>query len=414
MQKQTHLSAAIPNLKLSKQSNPAPVFSDGKIRNGLLATFILISVIGCENSNAPGSQANQPPPPKIKIAQPLSQQVTEWDEYTGRVEAVNSVDIRARVSGYLEKVNFKAGDKVHKGDLLFLIDPKPFAAQLSYAEAELERAKSKHELAKNDLSRAERLFHGKAISEEEYDARSKGLRETLAAVESAKANVHTAQLNLEFTKVRAPIDGRIGRELITAGNLVSGSGADATLLTFIVSTDPVYVYIDADERSVLKYRRQAQQDGRGNLAEARTPVELALADEVNFPHQGHLDYISPREDTATGTLTLRGVFANPDELLSPGFFARMRVRQSKPYPAVLLPDRAIGTDQAQRFIWIVDQENQVQYRKVELGAHIGQSRVITQGLKAEEWVVIEGISKLKPGIKVNPERIVPAGNDSGK
>lgn len=413
MQKQTHLSAAIPNLKLSKQSNPAPVFSDGKIRNSLLATFILISVIGCENSNAPGSQANQPPP-KIKIAQPLSQQVTEWDEYTGRVEAVNSVDIRARVSGYLEKVNFKAGDKVHKGDLLFLIDPKPFAAQLSYAEAELERAKSKHELAKNDLSRAERLFHGKAISEEEYDARSKGLRETLAAVESAKANVHTAQLNLEFTKVRAPIDGRIGRELITAGNLVSGSGADATLLTFIVSTDPVYVYIDADERSVLKYRRQAQQDGRGNLAEARTPVELALADEVNFPHQGHLDYISPREDTATGTLTLRGVFANPDELLSPGFFARMRVRQSKPYPAVLLPDRAIGTDQAQRFIWIVDQENQVQYRKVELGAHIGQSRVITQGLKAEEWVVIEGISKLKPGIKVNPERIVPAGNDSGK
>lgn len=410
MQKQPHLSVAIPSLKLSKQP---PAFSNGKIRNSLLATFTLISVIGCGNSNAPGSQANQPPPPKIKIAQPLSQQVTEWDEYTGRIEAVNSVDIRARVSGYLEKVNFKAGDKVRKGDLLFLIDPKPFAAQLSYAEAELERAKSKHELAKNDLSRAERLFRGKAISEEELDARSKGLRETLAAVESAKANVHTAQLNLEFTNIRAPIDGRIGRELITAGNLVSGSGADATLLSFIVTTDPVYVYVDADERSVLKYRRQAQKkdDSPGN---GKTPVELAVADEVNFPHQGHLDYISPRADTATGTVTLRGILANPDELLSPGFFARMRVRASAPYPAILLPERAIGTDQAQRFIWVVNQDNQVEYRKVELGAHIGQSRVITQGLKPEEWVVIEGISKLKPGIKVNPERILPAGSDSGK
>ncbi len=407
MQKQTHLSAAIPGLKLSNASNPATVFPNRKMTAGLLAAFTLLAVIGCSSSDDPSSHANQPPPPKIKIAQPLSQDVTEWDEYTGRIEAVDSVDIRARVSGYLEKVNFKAGDKVRKGDLLFLIDPKPFAAQLSYAEAELERAKSRHELAKNDLSRAERLFLAKAISEEEHDARSKGLRETLAAVESAKANVYTAQLNLEFTKIHAPIDGRIGRELITAGNLVSGGGGDATLLTFIVTTDPVYVYVDADERSALKYRRQAQKKGNSR-DKGQTPIELAVADEVNFPHQGHLDYISPRADTATGTLTLRGILANPDELLSPGFFARMRVRASAPYPAILLPDRAVGTDQAQRFIWVVNQDNQVEYRKVELGAHIGQSRVIAQGLKPEEWVVIEGISKLKPGMKVNPERILPA------
>lgn len=370
----------------------------------LLATFTLIVLSSCGNHD--NSASNQGPGalPKVKMAQALAQQVTEWDEYTGRIEAVNSVDLRARVSGYLEKVIFKAGDKVKKGDLLFLIDPKPFTAQLNYAEAELERVKSRHELAKNDLSRAERLFRAKAISEEEHDARSKGLRETVAAVQSAEANVYTAKLNLEFTKVTSPINGRIGRELITAGNLVNGGGADATLLTFVVSTDPVYVYVDADERSVLKYRRQAKQGGRGNLGDEQTPVELAVADEGNFPHQGHLDYSAPREDAATGTLSLRGVFANPDELLSPGFFARVRIRSATPYPGILLPDRAIGTDQAQRFVWVVNPENQVEYRKVELGAHMGQSRVISSGLKPEEWVVIEGIQKLKPGIKVNPER----------
>ncbi|MGZ8158999.1 MAG: efflux RND transporter periplasmic adaptor subunit [Methylobacter sp.] len=372
-----------------------------------------MALIGCGSHDDSKPQPGQGPLANVKIAQPLSQEVTEWDEYTGRIEAVNSVDVRARVSGYLDKVNFKAGDKVRKGDLLFLIDPKPFTAQLNYAQAELERAKSRHELAKNDLERAERLFKAKAISEEEHDARSKGLRETVAAVQSAEANVYTARLNLEYTQVRSPIDGRIGRELITVGNVVNGGGGDATLLTFIVSTDPVYVYADADERSVLKYRRQAHKGGRGSLGDERTPVELAVADEAGFPHQGHLDYISPREDAATGTLALRGVFANPDELLSPGFFARMRVRASAPYPAILLPDRAIGTDQAQRFVWVVNQDNQVEYRKVELGAHIGESRVITEGLKPEEWAVIEGIQKIRPGIKVNPERISLTGRDGG-
>lgn len=387
-----------------------------RIRNSLLTVVALMAMAGCGSHDNPASQPGPGPgpAPKVKIAQPLSQEVTEWDEYTGRIEAVNSVDVRARVSGYLEQVKFKAGDKVRKGDLLFLIDPKPFVAQLNYAEAELERAKSRHQLARNDLSRAERLFRAKAISEEEHDARNKGLREAIAADQSAQANVYTARLNLEFTKVRAPIDGRISRELITAGNLVNGGGNDATLLTSIISTDPVYVYADADERSVLKYRRQAQKQGSGNVGDEQTPVELAVADELNFPHQGHLDYISPREDAATGTLSLRGVFANPDELLSPGFFARIRVRGSAPYPGILLPDRAIGTDQAQRFVWVVNQEQQVEYRKVKLGAHIGQSRVIIEGLKPEEWAVIEGIQKLKPGIKVNPERISLAGRDGEK
>ena len=392
MKKEKGISADIHRLILRKASRK-------HLQSGFLVVITLVTLLGCGNKTGSDAKPVQAPP-SVKIAQPLAQDVTEWDEYTGRIEAVSSVDVRARVSGYLEKVNFKAGEKVKKGDLLFLIDPKPFSAQLNYAEAELERAKAKRELAKNDLVRAESLFRGKAISEEEYDARSKGLREAAATVNSAEANVYTARLNLDFTRIRAPIDGQIGRELITEGNLVSGGGGDATLLTFIVSTNPVYVYVDADERSVLKYRRQSNNIGAG-----QTPAQLAVADEADFPHQGTLDYIAPREDAATGTVTLRGVFANPEGLLSPGFFARMRVRGSAPYPAILVPDRAIATDQAQRFVWVVNQDNLVEYRKVVLGAPIGQSRVIKEGLKTGDWIVIEGLQKLKPGIKVNPERI---------
>ena len=369
-----------------------------------LIICISIGITSCDSQSHSDSPA-LPPPPHVKIAQPLSQEVTEWDEYTGRIEAVSSVDIRARVSGYLEKVNFKAGAKVKKGDLLFEIDPKPFTAQLQYAVSELERAKAKHELAKNDLERAERLFSGKAISEEEHDARSKGSRETIAAVQSAEANVNTAKLNLEYTKIRAPIDGRIGRELITEGNLVSGGGGDATRLTFIVSTDPVYVYVDADEHLALKYRRQAHQEGNKVKGTDQTPAELAVSDEANFPHPGHLDYISPRADTATGSVSIRGVFSNSDDVLSPGYFARIRVRASAPYQAILVPDKAIATDQAQHFLWVVNQEQKVEYRTVVLGAHIGQSRVITTGLNPNEWIVIEGLPRMMPGIKVNPERI---------
>jgi len=367
-----------------------------------LLLFLTLLLMGCGSKNDTTANKAQMPVPNVKIALPLTQDVTEWDDYTGRIEAVSSVDIRARVSGYLEKVNFKAGELVKKGELLFQIDPKPFAAQLDFAAAELARAKAKHDLAKNDLGRAERLFSGKAISEEEHDARTKGSQETLAAVQSATANVASAKLNLEFTKIRAPINGRIGRELITEGNLVGGGGADATLLTFIVSVDPIYVYVDVDERSALKYRRLAQHDGNRVRP---IPVQLAVADETDFPHLGHLDYISPKADITTGTISLRGVLANADGLLSPGFFARMRVRGSAPYSAMLVPDRAIATDQAQRFVWVVNQEQKVEYRQVVLGAHVGQQRVIIQGLKADEWVVIEGIQKLMPNLQVNAERI---------
>jgi multidrug efflux system membrane fusion protein len=370
----------------------------------LLSLPLLLMLASCDMS---GPKQEPPPPLPVKMAQAVQREVVEWEEYPGRIEAVESVDVRARVDGYLEKVNFKAGDRVKKGDLLFLIDPRPFKALLNHAQAELDQAKARLELAKNNLVRAERMYKAKAISEEEYDARSKGLTEAAGAVQSAEASVYSARLNLEFTEVRSPITGKVGRELITAGNLVKGGGADATLLTFIVSTDPVYVYVDVDERSALKYRRLAEQGCIARPADTPQgcmPAEMALVDEQGFPHRGYIEYESPRLTASTGTLTLRSIFPNPDGLLSPGLFARLRVPGSAPFQAVLLPDRAVATDLAQKFVWVVGGDDTVERRPVVLGPLIDGLRVIAEGLKPEEWIVVEGVHKLKPGLPVKPER----------
>jgi multidrug efflux system membrane fusion protein len=369
------------------------------VLQGLLA-LMLMTLYACKDAQTPTpATANVPAPVvKVKMAQPLVQDVIDWDEYQGRIEATESVDVRARVSGYLEKVNFTAGAMVKKGDLLFSIDAKPFKAQLDFAIAELEKAKSRRELAKNDLARAENLFREKAIAAEEYDNRQKGLREATAAIQSATAQVDSARLNVEFTQVRAPINGRISRELITAGNLVNGSGGDATRLASIVSTDPVYVYVDVDEKAILKYRRQDKKFKGSH-------VELALADEQGFPHSGKLDYVAPMENLSTGTVTIRAVFTNADELLIPGFFARIRLRGGEPYSGLLIPDRAIGADQADRFVWVVDKNKKVSSRKVELGEKVGALRVIKQGLQVDESIVIEGVQKLKAGSTVDAETI---------
>lgn len=370
----------------------------------ILVFLSLFSLGACHNNaNTQAPSAAATPVFNVKVAQPLAQEVTEWDEYIGRIEAMHSVEVKARVSGYLEQVNFSAGSAVQKGQLLFSIDPRPYQAQLDVAKAELQRVKVRLAQAVKDQQRANHLWQEKAIAEEELEARRKDVQELAAAELSAQAQLRSAALNLEFTQIRAPISGRIGRELLTAGNLVNGGGNEATLLTTIVSSDPVYVYLDADEAAVLKYRRQALQQGKHNPNMQGTPLQLALSDEPGFPHSGTLDYVALREDTTTGTVALRGVFPNPDHLLSPGLFARIRIRASQAYSALLIPNQAIANDQAQRFVWVMTPEHTVEHRQVQLGTQFDGLRAVSQGLKLGEWVVIEGGQKLKPGVSVNPE-----------
>ncbi len=393
-------------------------------RKGVLLTCLLgLLLAGCDQASqpqAPGAPATTaalpkplaspsapakpaaPPPVPVKTTLPQTRQVLDWDEYTGHVEAMETVEIRARVSGYLEQVGFEDGAKIKKGDLLFVIDQRGYLTELKRAEAELQRTRTKLELAENDLKRAERLRQSKAISDEEYDSRSKGLAESTATLHSAETAVEMAKLNLDFTQVRSPIDGRIGRELITVGNLVN---ADQTLLTTIVSTDPMYVYVDADERSILKYRRLTAGGLRGQNGKANIVAQLGLIDETGYPHTGYIDYVDPRMDAATGTLRVRAVFPNPKELLSPGLFARIRIHGGNPHPALLIPGRAVVTDQDQNYVWVAKADGSVDYRKVRLGRLFGTFRTVEQGLGKNDAVVVDGIAKLRPGTRVKPEPI---------
>ena len=350
-----------------------------------------------------GKQAQPPTPlPVVSVTQPVVREVVEWDEYIGRLESPETVEVRARVSGYLDKVHFKEGKEVKKGDLLFTIDPRPYQAELDHANAEYERAVSQTDLAKNDFERAKRLIATKAISEEDYDTKSKTYTAVQAAVRSAKATLDSAKLNLEFTQIRAPIDGRISRAVVTEGNLISSgvAGSGATLLTTIVSLNPLYLYGDADERSVLKYLHLRREGTRVSARDELIPAEMGLADEAGFPHKGYMDFVDNRIDPGTGTMRARGVFSNADHSLSPGFFGRIRIPGSGKYPALLIPDRALGSDQAQKFVYVVNAEKKVEFRPVKIGPMIDGLRVVKEGLKPGEQIVIEGLLRVRPGIVV--------------
>jgi RND family efflux transporter MFP subunit len=345
-----------------------------------------------------------PPPPKVTVSQPVAREVVEWDEYTGRLEAVQSVEVRARVSGYLQSVNFTDGAIVKKGALLFVIDPRPYQAELNRAKAALEQAMARYERTQKDFARAQQLVKSRAMSQEDVDTRASDQREAQEAVQAARAAVDAAQLNVEFTQVRAPISGRISREFVTVGNLINGGTADSTLLTRIVSLDPIYCYFDVDERSYLKYSRLWRDGKRAGSREVNIPVDLGLADETGYPHQGQLDFIDNRLDPNTGTMTGRAIFPNPDMTLIPGLFARIRLPGSSRYEAMLVPDGAIGTDQTQRFAFVVNDQNTVEYRKVELGPIIEGLRVIRDGLKPEDWVIVNGVQRVRTGVKVDPQK----------
>jgi RND family efflux transporter MFP subunit len=364
-----------------------------------LVLALLFFINGCRSA-APTAA----PPPKVTVSTPIVREIIEWDEYTGRMESTESVEVRARVNGYLQSIHFKDGQIVKKGDLLFVIDPRPYQAEVDRVTAELQLAQARLELAKSDYARAQKLLEFRAISQEEADTRAATERQALQSVEAARANVNASKLNVEFTRVTAPISGRISRKLVTEGNLINGGTAESTLLTTIVSLDPVYCYFEADERSYLKYVRLARDGKQPSAREAKQPVYLALADEKTFTRKGYIDFVDNRLDPKTGTMSGRAIFTNTDLSLTPGLFGRVRLQGSSPYQAVLVPDEAVGSDQAQKYVFVMNGDNMIEYRAVQLGPLIHGFRVIRSGLRPNELFVANGIQRARAGIKVTPEK----------
>jgi RND family efflux transporter MFP subunit len=357
-----------------------------EVYTAALISAVAVSLMGCEKAQS------APPPPQVTVAPAISRIVADEDEFTGHFEAVNSVDVRPRVSGFVQHVAFTEGTTVHQGDVLFAIDARPYEAEVSRAEAELESARTRKQLAAMELERAQRLVSTQAISREELDARTSSRAEGDAAVRAAEAAVRIARLNLEWTVVRAPITGRVSRAEVTTGNLVQAGPAAPTLLTTIVSLDPIYVYFDTDEQAYLKYIVSGRPNGR--------PVYVGLANEEGFSHEGTLDFVDNRVDRSAGTIHVRAVLANKSHQFTPGLFARVRLADGQRRPATLIQDQSIGTDQDRKFVLVLKNDNTVEYRAVTLGRMVDGLRAVQSGLKAGEQVVINGLMRVRPGMKV--------------
>jgi RND family efflux transporter MFP subunit len=340
--------------------------------------------------------------PQVTVAAAISRKVTEFDEFTGRFEAVERVEVRPRVSGYISSVNFTDGNEVKKGDVLFVIDPRPYAAERDKARAQLSQARSQLVLAKSERERATKLLGQHAISQEEFDTRSAGSEQAQANVEAAQAALDAAALNLEFTRVTAPISGRISRALVTSGNFVANG---QTLLTTLVSLDPIYVTFDGDEQAYLKYIKQVHVSAHPASHEAASPVRVGLADENGFPHQGAMAFVDNALDPATGTIHSRALLDNHERLFTPGLFARIRLMDSSQHEAVLVNDSAIGTDQTVRYVLVVGAGSKVEYRPVQLGPVIDGLRVVQSGLSPGEVIVVNGLQRVRPGAQVQAQRV---------
>jgi RND family efflux transporter MFP subunit len=391
-------------------------------------------------------RAAPPPPPadtiEVIAANPIVKQIVEWDEYTGRLEAIDFVSIRARVGGYLQSIHFTEGDVVQQGDLLFIIDPRPYEATVKQAEAAVRQAKAQEVESKSAVvrmhaqrreaqsqlvleqqsyRRAEQLVSTNAISREDFDIRTAALEKAQASIESADADIATAEaavvaaaaavgtaeamlesakLDLNYTQIRAPVGGRISRREVTEGNLISGGAADSTLLTTIVSLDPIHCVFDADEAAFLKYARLAAAGSRASSRDVKNPVYLALADESpEYPHFGHMDFVDNRLDPGTGTMRGRAILRNADFLLTPGLFARIRLPGSGTYDAVLIPDSAISTDQADKYVYVVADDGTLQRQNIKVGPIVHGLRVVREGLTGKEKIVTRGLQRIRPDVK---------------
>jgi RND family efflux transporter MFP subunit len=361
-----------------------------RIHNGgwAAAAVFTLCTAACRK-DAPPMQA-----PQVTVAPAIERVVTDWDEFTGHFEAVNSVEVRPRVGGFVERVAFTEGATVHQGDVLFVIDQRPYQAEVSRAEAVLAQARTRNELAALEVERAKKLVSTQAISREELDARTSGQAEGGAQIRGAEAALRIARLNLEWTVVRAPISGRVGRAEITPGNLVQAGGPSPTLLTTIVSLDPIYVYFDTDEQAYLKYMGTAAGTANGRQ------VLVGLANEKGFPHEGRLNFVDNRVDGTSGTIRARALLSNPNRVFTPGLFARVRLLGSDRHLATLVQDQAVGTDQDRKFVLVLKTDNSVEYRPVVTGRVIDGLRAVESGLKPGERVVINGMLRVRPGMKV--------------
>jgi membrane fusion protein, multidrug efflux system len=343
------------------------------------------------------AQQGTPPPLQVAVAPVIERDVTEWDEFTGRLQAVDSVEVRPRVSGFVSAVRFSEGAMVRKGDLLFQIDPRPFQAEVDRLQAELARARATVDRARSELARAERLHLENAIANEERDRRASFAQESAAQVGAVEAALRAAELNVEFTQVTSPINGRVGRAIVTEGNLVSSGPGEATLLTTVVSLDPVYAYFDADEQVYLKYTGGDKGRSRGAI---NRRITMALANDEGYPREGTLDFLDNQLDGATGTIRGRAVFRNTDGQLTPGLFVRLRLAGTGNSRALLIQDRAVGTDLSKKFVYVVTPKHEIEYRLVTLGPIVDGLRVVRSGLEAGEPVVVNGLQRIRPGVQV--------------
>ena len=361
--------------------------------------FLLLT--GCAR---PAAQHAAPSDPQVTVAAVLSRDVTEWDEFTGRLEAVNVVSIRPRVSGYVSAVRFVEGAIVGRGDLLFQIDPRPFQAEVDRLRAEVLRARATVQRANSERQRAVRLSAEHAMSHEEFERRASFADESSAEVAAVEAGLRAAELNLEFTRVISPISGRVGRAIVTQGNLVSSGPAEGTLMTTVVSLDPIYAAFDADEQTFLRYGALGQS-ASGQRGKAPLPIHMALSRDRDFPHEGRLNFIDNQIDPDTGTIRGRAVFRNTEGTLTPGLFVRLRLPGGGTYRGTLVQDRAIGTDLDKRFVFVVTADRTVQYRAVTLGPLFGGLRVVRSGVVEGERVVVNGLQRIRPGVKVQVETV---------
>ena len=360
-----------------------------------LLLFAAQALVGCDGKPAASSV---PPPPSVAVARPLQKVINEWDEFTGRFTAVETVEVRARVSGFIDSIHFKEGQIVKQGDLLFVIDPRPYRIAVEQAKADVDRAKAKLDIARLDVQRAAPLVRSQAVTEREFDTRRSTERDAAAQVASLEAALKQSELNLEWTEVRAPISGRISDKRVDTGNLISG----ATLLTVVVSIDPIHFVFDGSEADFLHYLRLAAAGTRPSSRDVQNPVSVRLADETEYRHQGRMNFVDNTVNPKTGTIRGRAVFDNKDGLLTPGFFGRLRLFGGQ-HEALLVPDNAVVSDQSRKIIFTVAEDGTVGTKLVELGPMVDGLRVIRSGLAPTDRIVIDGVQRARPGQKVTAE-----------